>query len=815
MPAFMLCSGSSLRWPRAFWVALCGLGGVPTAVRAVEPPCPPATAATVTADDGRERVATSADGTFPAGARAAPAGTVNGAAAAEAHTSPAGPISGTRATVTPTTPASPENGTPPADARASPAVPVNGNPEPIEASSDKATVDVNGDAYLQGHVQVRQGTRRIRANDVQYDATRNAFRVEGGVVYEDPAVQVSGGAGHYSATEGADFKSAEFELRQRSARGAADTMQLSPTGVMTLKDVSFTTCPANDRSWQIRADSITLDTRTRLGTGRDARVDFQGVPIFYLPWMSFPLGTERKSGFLFPSIGHTTRSGVQFNLPYYWNIAPNADFTFEPTEYQLRGIDLAGELRYLAQNQHGTLNFSYLPRDRLAQSDRNRLKLEHVTDLPEDFRFRINAESVSDAQYFEDFGQGPEGTSVAFLERLAGLTYRDEHWRLAAQVQQFQTIDLGLADIDRPYARLPRLVAGAEFGWGPQERFHYGFDSELVNFHRSVGVTGWRLDTMPTASLDLAGAGYFIRPGVAWRYTQYALSETAPGQRTNPTRSLPIASLDTGLIFERESGAEGQRRLTLEPRLLYLQTPFRAQDDLPLFDTALPDLNLVQLFRTNRYVGVDRVSDAHQVSVGVTSRLFDARSGAQFLSATLGQTYYFRPPRVRLPDETVRTSGNSDFVAQLTVTAYRHWNADFGLQWNPSLSRSERAQVNLQYRPDGEQVVNVGYRFQRDVLEQTEVSAAWPLGGRWALFSRYVYSLRDDKSLERFAALEYRSCCWRLRAGGRRFVSSRTGQQDVGLYLQLELTGLASVGSAADAFLAGAIRGYARPETAH
>jgi LPS-assembly protein len=227
----------------------------------------------------------------------------------------------------------------------------------------------------------------------------------------------------------------------------------------------------------------------------------------------------------------------------------------------------------------------------------------------------------------------------------------------------------------------------------------------------------------------------------------------------------------------------------------------------------LPDLNLVQLFRTNRYVGADRVSDADQVSLGVTSRLFDADSGTQFLAMTLGQIYYFKQPRVLLPDELDRDSHTSDFVAQVALTGYKNWNADFGMQWNPDQSRYERAEANLQFKPHGEQVINLGYRFQRDRLEQAEISGAWPIGQRWNIFTRYVYSMRDDKSLERFAGLEYRACCWRLRAVGRKFVSSRTGDEDTGIYLQLELTGLASVGSAADAFLAGAIRGYERPET--
>ncbi|MEP7244025.1 MAG: LPS-assembly protein LptD [Gammaproteobacteria bacterium] len=739
-----------MRSPRALWLMLVGLAGIPIAVRGADAPCPASTA-----PDTSKVV-----GSAPK----------------------------------PEKPPKLDDGT-------------------VEFSADDAKLNVAGDASLKGNVLVKQGEREIRADDVQYSQGENSFKVEGDVDYDDPMLHATGGGGNYSATRGADFRDAEFQLKERSARGKAGTMQLSPEGLITLQDVSFTTCPVDDTSWQLRAKEISLDTKTRIGTGRGTRVDFKGVPILYLPWMSFPLGTERKSGFLFPTIGHSTRSGAQLALPYYWNIAPNADLTFEPTYYSRRGLDVAGEIRLLTSNTLTKLTVNYLPNDSIEHRDRNRFALENRTELPQDFRFFINAESVSDSGYFEDFAQGPAGTSVAFLERNAGVSYRDEHWRMTADVQQFQTIDQDLADVDRPYARLPRVAVSADYGWGPEERLRYGFDSEIVNFDRSIGVTGWRLDAMPQASLDFGAPGFFVRPGFAWRYTQYDLKDAAPGQRSTPTRSLPITSLDAGMIFERESGSRGQRRVTLEPRLLYLNAPFRQQDDLPLFDTGLPDLNLVQLFRTNRYVGADRVSDANQVSLGVTSRLFDAKNGAQFLSATLGQIYYFENPRVHLPDEPVRTSGTSDFVAQLAVTAYKDWNVDFGLQWNPDQDRSERAQVNLQYKPESQQVVNVGYRFQRDSLEQAEVSTAWPIGKNWNAFARYVYSLQDDKALEQFGGLEYSSCCWRMRLVGRKFVSTRTGEQDTGIYLQLELTGLASVGSAADAFLAGAIRGYERPVT--
>jgi len=683
-------------------------------------------------------------------------------------------------------------------------------------------VGVDGRATLKGNVVVQQGAREIRANEVQYDPRNTSLTTEGHIDYTDPLVHVTGAGGSYSAAAGAEFKSAEFDLRQRAARGTAEDMTLTPQGVLHLEHVTFTTCPAHDNSWRLKASSINLDTRERLGTGRGATVDFMGVPLMYMPWVSFPLGAERKSGFLFPSIGDTSQSGLQLSLPYYFNLAPNYDFTFVPTEYQKRGPDLGGEIRLLTENQHGSLDWNYLPHDRVYGASRSRERLLDEAELPGDFRLTLNASNVSDTTYFEDFSQGPEGASTAFLERLAAVTYRDQHWNFAVGGQQFQTIDNTLAPDNRPYARAPLIAASANYGVGDSGIVRYGFVSEFVDFLRNTGVTGWRLDVAPGVSLDLTGPGYFVRPAVAWRGTLYELANTLPGEARSPSRTLPIASFDTGLVFERDSGSHAEHRLTLEPRLLYLYVPYRNQAELPVFDTALPDLNPVELFRTNRYVGADRVSDANQIAVGVTSRLLDAKTGHQFLAFTFGQAYYFESPRVTLPGELPITENRSNLVAELAVTAWQHFSASAGVQWDPQSQSSVRSQVNLQYKPANDTVVNLNYRYENSLFvqgqtqpgfEQVEASAAIPIKRSWNLFLRDIYSVPDHEELERFFGFEYRACCWRVRLGARRYVSSRDGSQSTGVWLQLELAGLAGVGSASDTSLAQEVRGYGAPPT--
>jgi LPS-assembly protein len=681
----------------------------------------------------------------------------------------------------------------------------------IHLSADETDLNLKGKSVLSGDVELRQGKRRIRADHLEYDATTERFALDGAVEYSDPTLSLSGSNGTYSSALGAQFEGTQFELADRGARGAARRLQVDDTGKVTLEDVSFTTCPRDDVDWQLKARRIELDTRARNGSSRGTQVQFKDVPIIYLPWMSFPLGPQRKSGFLFPEPGNSSRSGVSVPVPYYWNIRPNADLLAVPTWYSKRGVDLGGEFRYLTARQRGTVDFNYLPDDRLADLDRSRVRWRHLAELPGEWRFRIDATDVGDTAYFEDFALGPEGTSVPFTERLAEASYRDEHINVRAQLQHFQTIDEELLDEFRPYARAPRVLASGDWDLG-LGAIDYGFDGEFVNFRRDVGVTGWRMDVAPRVGFDWSAPGFFVRPSAGFRYTQYSLDDTAPGVDDSPTRSLPFASLDSGLIFERSAGSQGQRRLTLEPRALYLYTPFRDQTHLPLFDTGLPDLNFVQLYRNNRYVGADRVNDANQLAVGVTSRLFDAGSGAQYFAVSLGQAYYFEQPRVVLPNETPSTRDTSDFIAQVSMTAYKNWNVEAGIQWNPEDTRSERSQVRVQYRPGGDRVLNVGYRAQRDRLEQAEFSGAWPLGKRWNAFGRVVYSLRDDSTLERFAGFEYKACCWRVRAVVRRFISNSQGTQETGFQLQLELNGLASVGSDANAFLGRSIRGYS-PET--
>ncbi len=697
----------------------------------------------------------------------------------------------------------------------------------IHIESDDAAVGADGNATLSGRVAVHQGERTVTADVVTYDKTTGRITVRGAVDFLDPKVRISSQTGSYDQAGGATFGTADFQLFERSGRGYASEIDVHPGGRISLAKTGYTTCPAGNQSWLIRADSIDLNTVSQSGTAHGVTLEFQGVPVLYTPYFSFPLGDERKSGFLFPSINHSGTNGVDLPVPYYFNLAPNYDLLLTPEELSARGTELGGEFRYLTMQSHGQVDATYLPDDRQTGSARSFFRLIGITELSPHTRLDVDVASVSDSNYFQDFAVGSTQTSVTYLERRADLLYEDDAWKVRAQLQNFQTIDISVDAAERPYSRVPRV--DAQGLWPLGSGFEFSLASEAVNFLRDVGPSGIRLDLAPELRWSLRSAGYFLEPSLGWRFTQYELQDATPGDPSSPSRTLPYARLDTGLIFERDSGAGGQRSQTLEPRLVYTYVPYRNQDSLPIFDTALPDLNLTELFRSNRYVGADRIGDANQLSVGVTTKLFDQNSGQQYLSATLGQLHYFTAPRVTLPGETLPSNQITDYVGELSLTTYRNWSVTLDYQWNPNNSRTGKSEVLLQYRPNDSQVVNLSYRYQPNLLDQWDGSFAVPLSRRWNAVGRLVYSMKEQEllgqtliqlpkqTIEQVAGIEYKNCCWKVEIVQRRYVNSRNinvinnnavGALDTSIAVQLELIGLSSVARPGNSFLERAIGGY-------
>lgn len=680
----------------------------------------------------------------------------------------------------------------------------------LEAGQIDAQLGDNPRASMSGGVLVKQGNKLAGADSARYDPDTRALYLEGSVRYESPGTKVRSDSAEFSYSSGhIRFVGAEFSLSDGGARGAASALEINQEGRLELDDVSYTTCPPGSNDWLLEGRDIDLDTVDGAGTAKSVKLRFQGVPIFYAPYLSFPIGDARKSGILTPEFGSAGRSGRAVSIPYYWNIAPNYDATFTPRLLTARGLQLKSEFRYLTERHEGTLDFDYLRNDSLVDFDRHLLNVKHKTRLAKDWRGLIDYRDASDGRYFEDLGGTLSLSSITHLNRSLQFDYHGARWSVLGRFQEYQTIDETILPADYPYRRLPQILVSGS--WPDQALgLRYGFDGELVYFDRDIGVTGWRLDAAPKIDLPIESAGWFITPGVVLEHTSYELDDVLPGEKQDPSRTLPIASLDTGLILERSVRSSREWIQTLEPRLLYVHIPYREQSDLPVFDTIVPDLNLVQLYRTNRFLGVDRIADTDQLSVGITSRILNVSTGKELVTATIGQALYLSKQGVGLPGQSMSVGDSSDYIAEVRFLLYQNLNFDLGHQWSAGDSGATQSEARIQYRPKNNKILNLSYRFRRESLEQGDVSWSWPVSRRWNFVGRYNYSFRDNEALERFFGIEYESCCWGLRLVTRRHISTRDGTQDSSVGLQLVLKGMTSLGTKADALLENGILGYSR-----
>jgi LPS-assembly protein len=692
-------------------------------------------------------------------------------------------------------------------------------PEPRatdDAPSDEDTLEIvassiegvsNSEAAFGGvEIRYQNGTISAQRARVERDGTVDLL---GRVELRNPDVLVYGNDGHYdSDAERLSFSEAGFDMPARPARGSAQSIEVTSDSRISLASMLFTTCPPENVAWEISAKSAELDVNAGIGTARGVKLDFKGVPVLYVPYFSFPINSERKSGFLTPDIGSRDRTGIDITVPYYLNLAPNYDLTLAPRYMRDRGTQISSDFRYLMPNSRGEFGFEFLPDDEETQTSRRYGNLRHESLFGRYDQLEVvsGLEGVSDDAYFEDLGSSLAVTSQTHLNRFLDVTLFAPNWSLLTRFQNYQTIDPVLTDIDYPYERVPQIVFGGRWRGG---LLMFDSDTELVNFDRNVGTTGWRLDSTQELSLRFSRAGMFLTPAVALRQTNYWLDEVAPGEDELLRRGLPIGSLDMGMTFERNT-ERGRRSWvqTLEPRLLYVRIPYEDQSALPVFDTILPDFNLVQLFRKYQFVGPDRVADTDQLSFGVTTRLIDAQNGRERLTASLGQTRYQEPRLVTLPGTPPTDTDASDYVAEVGIGVRDSWVLDIGYQWNSETSSTARTETRVEFRPQDDRLFGFGYRYRRDALEQGDVSLVWPVAERWRIIGRYSYSFFDKERLEDFLGWEYEACCWRLRMVNRNYVSRRTGESDSSISIQLELKGLSQRVTSPDDLLDRGILGY-------
>lgn len=679
---------------------------------------------------------------------------------------------------------------------------------PTYINSDYGEGKLNERYTLKGHVSIRRGPQRMEADNAVYDDHSGVVDAKGNVRFQQGGLITEGASAHFNLNTGTGlFESARYQYLERHANGRADTIDQKSRNVTQLHHATYTTCDPDKVDWELRARNVTLHHDEAVGEAYNVTVRFKDVPFLYFPYINFPLNDQRKTGLLPPTLGYSNSTGLDFGVPFYWNIAPNRDATITPRLVQRRGLLTKGEFRYLSQDSAGEIQAEYLPDDKLYGADRGTLAVQHKTQFNPHWNTSIDASYVSDYRYLSDLGDSLATASTTQLERRMDVNYGGNYTSFLARVQGYQNLDPTLQPDSRPYQRLPQLIFATAT---PAHPFGaaYRLDGEYVRFERASSLTGSRLNLTPSLAWPLETQGYFFTPKISLNHTQYQLAGQAAGAAGDPSRTIPLYSIDTGLYLERETSFAKHTFLhTLEPRLYYLRVPYRDQNNLPLFDTGTFDFSFSQLFRENRFSGADRIGDADQLSVAVTSRLIDETGGREWLSGSLGQIFYLADRQVSL-GEAAQTQQTSDIVAEADSHFSERWSSNLYLQWNPDIHKVDQGAFQFQYHWDDRRIFNAGYRFRRDQLAQTDFSFLWLLNPRWQVLGRWNYSQRDHRPLETLAGIQYESCCWIFRATSRRYVNNISGDSTRSLYLQLELKGLANIGHSVEDILERGILGY-------
>ncbi len=717
-------------------------------------------------------------------------------------------------------------------------------------TAGKLTAQTDQDAQAEDGVELRYGELLLNADKLSYRVVEDLARAEGNVriqhngnLFTGPLLQM-----YVNRFEG-EFLTPSFFLATTGGAGKAQVVRFHDSNRFSATQASYSSCPVvedQEPAWQITAKQLRLDMAGNEGQADGAVLRFLGVPLLAAPALSFPLSSARKSGWLPPNIFLDNRSGLELGVPYYWNIAPNRDATVAPFAMTKRGVGVDAEFRYLEPGHAGRINVDLLPGDRVYGSSRWSLKLENDGTLG-DWRYRLKSERVSDDDYWKDLSRRVESQTPRLLANDFSLQrHRELSWGVIdsyARVQRWQTLQGSdaLSRFDSPYQRSPQLgvrvstaadeaVLDSFRPWGRKARLEGGLELEYNRFDLPGSALagqaqgGQRMHALGHVAAPVGGEAWWLIPRVSVNAAAYDLDQPLADGRRRMSRLIPTLSVDHGWVFERDTKLFGRAmRQSLEPRLLYVNTPYRDQLSLPNFDSAPKDFNFDSIYTDNQFSGVDRVSDMHALSFGATSRWISASQGEEILRVGAVQRFLFRDQRIT-PDGQPVTQRFSDLLLAAAARLDERWWADSTLEFNPETNRYVRSVVRVRFSPGPFKTLSVAYRLARAQSEQVELAWQWPLygqpvtqrgansqscGGTWYSAGRVQYSLRDKRLTDSVAGFEYDAGCWLLRFGVERLSTDRA-ETNTRLMLQLELVGLSQLGSNALKVLKDNVPGYRR-----
>lgn len=701
---------------------------------------------------------------------------------------------------------------------------------PYTISSDELSAKQGDHARFSGDVEFAQGDRSLNANETLIDQQKQTLTALGEIRYQDGQITVDSDSLEADmVSDQATLKSAQYQLHGQQGRGEAHNLKIDAERQLSLERASYTACPPGDKSWEVRAESIEIDTENEWATTRNATVRLFDVPVMYLPYFSYPIGNQRHSGFLFPSISTSTSNGIDIETPYYWNIAPNYDATITPRLMTRRGLQLQNEFRYLVDEHEGELNFDFMTRDRVFDGKRYMLNWSHQGSWQRHWRLDTDYSRISDDNYFNDLGDRIGKESENRLLQQGTVGYHTSNWYSRLRVQDFQV----LGNTEDPHTILPQLSFVGDWDL-PWQQMSAGVSAELSNFAHgdSQFHTAQRYHIEPSINLPYSVPAGYLNANMAMLMTYYN-QDGGTGQQEDYqdgtfSRTMPRLSVDAGLNFERESLLiyKGYTQ-TLEPRVKYLYIPYRNQDEIGLYDTDYLQQDYWGLFRDQRFSGLDRIADANQLTVGVSSR-FLSPNNVETLRLSIGQIFYFDPSRVTLlRDSDVSENTSSALAFEGDGHFADDWYVHLGLQIDTSERETRKANAAIEWRPELRKLIQLNYRYS--VADETMISdvnqigskVAWPIKDNISAVGSYYYDTELNRSIENYFGVQYDACCWAIRLTYRRNLKSNFvegserdafGKFDSSLRLDFEIRGLGGRDtSSQEDMLRGGTFKYGRP----
>lgn len=778
---------------------------------------------------------------------------------------------------------------------------VTSYPIPPDYQTQKTTItadqpvffSLKGTSTLEGNVTVNQPGRQVLANRAYLNRDPETGKIStidlvGDVHYRESGKLIVAKRSHIDLkNKFASLESAVYRFTKKTntgilnAWGTLRSGERETSGILNLYHATYSTCPPTTDTWKVKADHLRLDRESGEGTATNTILDIKNVPVFYVPYFSFPIDDRRKTGFLFPTFSFfSPTNGNTISVPFYMNLAPNYDATYTPTLISKRGFQSSLLYRYLTETSAGAFNFDILPDDQVFQqfqqdafgnflgvpneavflrhlendsSTRFSTSYTNYTTFNEHWSDSLNLNYVSDDYYLQDFGNTPISTNADQLLNEADLNYQGQHWRFLGRFQGYQTLHpINEAPIQNQYNRLPELDLDGDYpnqGAGLDYELH----SQLINFDQQRNfindepvVVGQRYHLEPGISLPLGNLNGYFKPEFLIDETNYQLSDrdlnlNQIGFPASVSRTLPIFDIDSGLFFDRKAQFFNQSYdQTLEPRIYYLYVPFTNQNDIPIFDTNLPPFNFSQLFQTNRFVGLDRIGDANQVSTALTSRFLDSYTGQQKLRMSLGEIFYLQKRKVcddlTCADDPTINDNNSPIIGELQYNLNPAWSIISDLAWDANHRNTNNSDFNLLYNTDPRHIFTLGYSYVRDGdilnpianplvnnvvvpnaevdnLSRVNVGAAWPITQSWSAIGDWNYNISHSHPQVYIYGAQYDACCWALRFLASRTITAESpnGQNQFvnEFYVQLQLKGLGNVGNNdPSSILASMLPGY-------